>query len=100
MYLSCLFTLLSQRLLFSVYLLHLVAHTVGTSSPSMQGTSSVKPAGKKITVSVDSMHPLNVEIPNIGHLSGPAGAFLRSGSITIQPEKASFANSSIFLTSG
>lgn len=71
-----------------------------TSSPSTQSTSSVKPAGKKITLLVDSGHPLNVEIPNVGHISGPAGAFSRSGSITIQPETASFASSSILRASG
>src|SRR6266699_2255425 len=37
MYLSCLFALLSQRLLFSVYLLHLVAHTVGSTAPRASG---------------------------------------------------------------
>lgn len=81
--------------------------TVGCSAPwnsasplSKHSTSSVKPVGKKITVSVDSSHPLDVEIPNVGHLSGPAGAFLRSGSITIQPEKATFASSSTLQASG
>ena len=70
------------------------------SSPSRQGTSPIKLAGKKITVPVDSSHQLNVEIPNVGHLSGPAGAFSRSGSITIQPEQASFPSSSTFQASG
>ena len=69
-------------------------------SSSKQSTSSVKLAGKKITVSVDSGHPLDVEIPNVGQLSGPTGAFSRSGSITIQPETASFASSSTFQASG
>src|SRR5260370_2924228 len=70
------------------------------SSSSMHSTSSVKLAGKKITVSVDASHRLDVEIPNVGHLSGPAGAFSRSGSITIQPEKPSLASSSPFQASG
>src|SRR5437763_8696018 len=71
-----------------------------SSSSTMQSVSSVKPVGKKITVSVDSNHALNVEIPKVGHLSGPTGAFSTSGSITIQPEKTSFAVSSTFQTAG
>jgi hypothetical protein len=77
-----------------------------TPSPSRLGlssvkiTPSVKPVGNKITVPVDASHVLNVEIPDVGHLSGPTGAFTGPGSITIQPEKASFASSSPFQTSG
>jgi hypothetical protein len=70
------------------------------SSSSMHSASSAKPAGKKITVSVDSSHRLDVEIPKVGHLSGPAGAFTDSGSITIQPEKASFTGTSTFQAAG
>ncbi len=53
MYLSGLFTLLSQRLLFSVYLLHLVAHIVG-----YEFTKAPEPINMEEIVETLAHHPI------------------------------------------
>src|SRR6266568_7394476 len=75
-------------------------HTPAAQAPVAGTDTSVRPVGDAITIGVSPDRTLSASIPDVGQISGDAGAFTSVGSIEIRRQAATFGGATGLQSAG